>query len=92
MPYVSRYRYMAMRRISQISIIALFAAGNASGWNILRGNLSASKLFDTVPLPDPFALLQILAAVKMLSFETILGALVITVFLGGIGEGLSVVG
>jgi ferredoxin-type protein NapH len=76
---------MLLRRISQISLMALFITGNVLGWHILRGNLSTSRLFDILPLADPFAVLQILAVGKIVSSQTLLGALIIVLFFAVIG-------
>jgi len=80
-----KYRFTVLRRISQISLMALFIAGNVLGWHILRGNLSTSRLFDLLPLADPFAVLQILAVGKMVSLQALLGALVIVIFFAVVG-------
>jgi ferredoxin-type protein NapH len=65
--------------------MALFVAGNMFGWQILRGNLSTSRLFDLLPLADPFAVLQILAVGKIVSLRALLGALVIAIFFAVVG-------
>jgi ferredoxin-type protein NapH len=62
--------------------LALFFAGSAYGWMVLRGNLSASKFLDTVPLADPFAVLQVLATGTPVRPETLIGAVTITLFFG----------
>jgi len=76
------YKFLVLRRVSQISIISLFAAGNMLGWRILQGNLSTSKVLDTLPLADPFAVLQIFAARHIVSGEALVGALIIVLFFG----------
>jgi ferredoxin-type protein NapH len=82
MPAFREYKFLVLRRISQLSILSLFVAGNMLGWNILRGNLSTSKLLDALPLTDPFAVLQILAAGHVLSAEAVAGAVVVALFFG----------
>lgn len=82
MPAFKKYRFTALRRIIQFSIMLLFIGGSLLGWPALRGNLSTSKLFETVPLTDPFAVLQIIAAGKIPAGETITGALIIALFFG----------
>jgi len=79
---VREYKFRALRRISQISIMILFMAGNIVGLHILRGNLSTSKVMDTLPLADPYAVLQIFAAVRIVSAETLFGASVVLLFFG----------
>ncbi len=76
------YRFLTLRRLSQISIMLLFVAGNLFGWHLLRGNLSTSKVMDTVTLADPYAVLQVLASRHLVSGEALLGALIIALFFG----------
>jgi len=52
---------------------------------ILQGDLSSSVLFGTVPLSDPFAVLQILSTGVMLGTNALIGALIIVLFYGLIG-------
>ncbi|MCL4537909.1 MAG: quinol dehydrogenase ferredoxin subunit NapH [Nitrospirae bacterium] len=80
MGIIRKYRFMILRRSSQLSLMFLFFAGNAYGWSVLKGNLSSSRIMDEVPLSDPFAILQIFAAGSIVSSEALLGALTITTF------------
>ncbi len=73
-------KYLYLRRFSQFIILFLYFGANVWGWNILMGNLSSSKLFETIPLADPFALLQILATGTLVSIDLIIGALIIVLF------------
>ncbi len=82
MPAFREYKFLVSRRISQISIMLLFVSGNLFGWHILRGNLSTSKVLDTLTLADPFALLQIFASRHLVSGEALVGGLVILLFFG----------
>jgi len=82
MPVFKEYKFLALRRISQISIMFLFVAGNLLGWHLLRGNLSTSKVLDIVPLTDPYAVLQIFAARHLVSREALVGALIMVLFFG----------
>jgi len=66
-------------------LLALYFAANAYGWSLLSGTLSSSLVLDTLPLSDPFAVLQMLAAGAVLSFDVLLGAVIITLFYGIIG-------
>ncbi len=74
------YRYLIMRRVVQIGLLLLYFGGNAWGWTVLRGNLSSSRIFDLVPMSDPYAALQMLAAGALLSADLLLGAAVVTLF------------
>lgn len=73
-------KYLILRRIVQISILMLFS-WSATDF-ILKGDLSASKLFDTIPLSDPFAVLQIFLASLSIDIMAFLGAIVIFVLYG----------
>ena len=56
------WKWLLLRRFSQLSILAIFLAGPWFGFWIIKGNLSSSLLFKTVPMTDPFLLLQTLAS------------------------------
>jgi ferredoxin-type protein NapH len=72
-----KYRFLILRRVSQISIIALYIAANLYGLKVLEGNLSSSLILGTIPMSDPFATLQMFAAGAVLSFDVIIGAAVV---------------
>lgn len=80
-----KHKYLVLRRVVQISILFLYFGANAFGWNILVGNLSASKLFDSIPLADPFAALQIFVAGGVVAIDIIIGAIIILVFYSLVG-------
>jgi ferredoxin-type protein NapH len=60
--FAAAYKWLFLRRTSQLAILATFLAGPWLGVWIIKGNLSASLLFDTVPMSDPLVVLQSLAA------------------------------
>ncbi|AVH28877.1 quinol dehydrogenase ferredoxin subunit NapH [Vibrio diabolicus] len=72
------HRFLILRRLCQLTIIALFMAGPTLG--ILTGNLSSSMLLDTVPLSDPLILLQALATGHVPEFNALLGVVIVVVF------------
>ncbi|MGB5918223.1 quinol dehydrogenase ferredoxin subunit NapH [Arcobacter sp.] len=83
---ILKNRYLILRRVSQISIMTLYIFANIYGLIILQGNLSSSLIFGTIPLSDPFAVLQMLFAGALISTNIIIGAVIITLFyffLGG---------
>ena len=82
---MKHYAYLISRRIVQVTIILLFIAGNYYGWKILAGNLSTSFLFGTIPLSDPYAVLQMFVAGAVISSNLLIGAVIITLFYGVIG-------
>ncbi|WP_456431445.1 quinol dehydrogenase ferredoxin subunit NapH [Nitratifractor sp.] len=81
----SNVKYLVLRRVVQLGLLFLYGAGNWWGWKILRGDLSASRLFDTVPLADPFAVLQIFATGAVVGVNVLVGAALIVLFYGLIG-------
>jgi ferredoxin-type protein NapH len=56
------HRWLILRRFSQVSILLLFLLGPWAGIYVLKGNLSSSLLFNTIPMTDPMIFLQMLAA------------------------------
>ncbi len=77
-----QYRFLAARRSVQAAVLLLFGAGSALGWTVLRGNLSSSKILGVVPLTDPFAALQIMAAGVLVSSQALIGAGIVVLFFG----------
>jgi len=82
---LSNYKYLILRRVVQLGLLFLYFAGNYWGWTILQGDLSSSVLFKTVPLSDPFAILQMFAAGAIVGVNALIGALIIVLFYGIIG-------
>ncbi len=82
---IYKHRFLIARRIVQISILLLYIGGNLYGWKILQGNLSSSKLFDVIPLADPYATLQLFATGALLATDVIIGALIVLFFYMFIG-------
>ncbi|HHF3019122.1 quinol dehydrogenase ferredoxin subunit NapH [Vibrio diabolicus] len=72
------HRFLILRRLCQLIIIALFMAGPTLG--ALTGNLSSSMLLDAVPLSDPLILLQALATGHVPEFNALLGVVIVVVF------------
>ncbi|WP_456392362.1 quinol dehydrogenase ferredoxin subunit NapH [Nitratifractor sp.] len=81
----SNVKYLVLRRFVQLGLLFLYFAGNYWGWKVLQGDLSSSRLFDTVPLSDPFAVLQILATGMIIGTNALIGAAIIALFYGLIG-------
>ncbi len=80
------YRFLILRRMTQIAVMLLYIGGNYWGWEfIIQGNLSSSLLLGVVPLSDPFAALQMFAAGAILTTNLIIGALIITVIYAILG-------
>ncbi|OOF69917.1 quinol dehydrogenase ferredoxin subunit NapH [Rodentibacter caecimuris] len=73
-------RFLFWRRLSQISILAMFLSGPWLEIWILKGNYSASLLLDTLPLSDPLIVAESLVAGHLPNYLTLLGAVVVIVF------------
>jgi ferredoxin-type protein NapH len=73
-------RYLLLRRSVQIGLLFLYFAANAYGWKILAGTFGTSRIFDTIPLADPYTALQVLSAGFVLGADVLLGAAIITLF------------
>ncbi len=82
---IYKHRFLIMRRITQISIIGFYVAGNLYGLKILQGNLSSSELLGLIPLADPYAVLQMLFAGALITVDVLIGALLILAFYAFIG-------
>jgi ferredoxin-type protein NapH len=73
------WRFLLARRLVQAMLLLAFFGTAHWGWRVLEapllaGNLSAAKLAGSVPLADPFAVLQILATGHALATPALLGA------------------
>ncbi len=85
------WRFIIYRRIVQLTTLLLFFGTAHWGWTlvgepVLMGNLSSSTLLGTIPLADPFAVLQIFLTQHVLESEVIIGAgiiLLLYTLLGG---------
>lgn len=80
------WRYLVLRRLSQFGILLLFFGTAHWAWQypaktpLLTGNLSASELMGTVPMADPFAVLQIFLTGHVLQQKVLLGAALVMAF------------
>lgn len=79
------HKWLLLRRISQFGILGLFLLGPWAGVWVIKGNLSSSRILDTVPLTDPFVLLQALFARHVPETTALVGALIVVVFYGLVG-------
>lgn len=52
------HKWLILRRVSQLAILALFMLGPLAGLWIVKGNLTYSLTLDILPLTDPYVLLQ----------------------------------
>ncbi len=78
-------KYLLLRRITQISLMTLYFGANAWGWNFITGNLSSSLILGTIPMSDPYAVLQMFSAGALIASNVFVGALVAVLFYGLVG-------
>ena len=84
--WLGAYKWLIARRIAQVAIIGLFLLGPLGGVWILKGNLSSSLLFNTVPMVEPITFLQMLAAGAVgITTTTLIGVLIVAVFYALVG-------
>ncbi len=84
--WIARQRWLLLRRASQLGVLLLFLVGPWFGVWVLKGNLSASLIFDVVPLTDPLLALQTMVAGHWPYRTALIGAVIVLVFyllLGG---------
>lgn len=80
--WLHRHRFTLARRTVQAAVLlAFFATAHwgaaVLGQPLLAGNLSAAKFMGVVPLADPFAVLQMLAARHAPATEVLMGAVLV---------------
>lgn len=78
-------RFLVLRRLSQISVFALFLLGPWAGVWIVKGNLSSSVTLGVLPLSDPFAMAQVLATRHWPELSALLGAGIVIAFYALLG-------
>ncbi|HEX8963711.1 MAG TPA: quinol dehydrogenase ferredoxin subunit NapH [Rhodocyclaceae bacterium] len=73
-------RWLLLRRSVQAGILALFLAGPWFGLWIVKGNLNFSYTLDTLPLTDPYVLLQSLLAGHWPQARALTGVAIVVAF------------
>jgi ferredoxin-type protein NapH len=73
-------KWLLLRRLTQLGILALFLAGPWLGVWIVKGNLSSSLTLGVLPLTDPYLALQSLAAGHVPYKDAVLGAGIVLAF------------
>ncbi len=75
------YKWLILRRASQIGILGLFLLGPFAGLWLIKGTLAQSLLLDVVPLTDPLLFVQILASGFFeIGTTTVIGAAIVAAF------------
>ena len=73
-------KWLLSRRFSQLSILSVFLLGPWFGIWLVTGNLNSSLILETVPLTDPYLLLQSLFSGHTPEATAITGAIIVLVF------------
>jgi ferredoxin-type protein NapH len=82
---LAAFKWLLLRRASQIGILALFLLGPLAGIWIVRGNLSSSMTLGVLPLTDPFVLLQSIFAGAPPHATAITGAAIVVLLYLAVG-------
>lgn len=74
------HKWLVLRRLSQLGILALFLLGPWAGVWIVKGNLSYSYTLNFLPLTDPYVLLQSLLTRHIPETKAFIGAAIVLAF------------
>lgn len=74
------HKWLILRRMVQLTILALFLAGPLLGVWIVKGNMASSLTLDILPLSDPYVMLQGLMAGYFPTTEGLIGVAIVLVF------------
>lgn len=83
--WIAAYKWLLLRRTSQLGILLLFMAGPWFGVWVVKGNLSSSLTLDVLPLTDPYLLVQSFIAGHVMEPVAITGAIIVLAFYWLIG-------
>lgn len=78
--WFAAHRFLILRRISQLALLALFLAGPLFGYWIVKGNMASSLTLDVLPLSDPLVLLQVFASGHLPESAALIGAVIVLGF------------
>jgi ferredoxin-type protein NapH len=74
------HKWLILRRCSQFSILALFLLGPVIGVWLVTGNLNSSLTLETLPLTDPYLIVQSLAAGYIQHAAALTGGIIVALF------------
>jgi len=74
------HRWLVLRRLVQLTVLALFLVGPWFGWWIVKGNLNYSLTLGTLPLADPLVMLQLRATRHVPERNAIIGVCIVLAF------------
>lgn len=78
--WFASHKWLILRRISQLAILALFLVGPLAGLWIIKGNLAYSLTLNTLPLTDPYVLLQSFLAGHIPEKMALIGVAIVLAF------------
>ncbi len=78
--WIGTYKWLFLRRLSQLAILGLFLLGPWYGLWIIKGNMASSLTLNVLPLTDPYVLLQSLFAGHTLETTALIGAAIVLIF------------
>lgn len=78
--WFASHKWLILRRSSQLAILALFLVGPLAGLWIVKGNLAYSLTLNTLPLTDPYVLLQSLLAGHIPEKLALIGVAIVLAF------------
>ncbi|MDH5444311.1 MAG: quinol dehydrogenase ferredoxin subunit NapH [Gammaproteobacteria bacterium] len=78
--WLKAHQWLLLRRLTQVSVLALFLSGPLFGFWIIKGNIASSLTLEVLPLSDPYLLTQSLFAGHWPETSLVIGALIITAF------------
>jgi ferredoxin-type protein NapH len=78
--WLKAYRFLILRRVSQLGILALFLSGPLLGVWIVKGNLASSLTLEVLPLTDPHILLQAMLSGVLPERAALIGVAIVVLF------------
>ncbi|MCF7980593.1 MAG: quinol dehydrogenase ferredoxin subunit NapH [Pseudomonadales bacterium] len=78
--WFAAHRWLLLRRTSQLLVLGIFLVGPLTGFWLVKGNLASSLTLGTLPLTDPYVLLQTLATGHVAEATAFAGAAIVLVF------------
>ena len=78
--WLASHKWLLLRRLSQFSILALFLLGPLAGLWVVKGNLAYSLTLNTLPLADPYVLLQSLLTGHVPEKLALIGVAIVLAF------------
>ena len=78
--WLAAHKWLILRRISQVGVLALFLLGPLAGVWLIKGNLSSSLLLETIPMTEPILFLQMLATGLVPAIDAVIGVTIVVGF------------